>query len=244
MRRGNRVQPPAMAGMMLTSSSRPTGRGQVVEVADVFVVDVDVDKPAELPRRRTGGRGARGADGRGRRGLRRRSRRRLRPRPAAGVRSQRGRDLTRGIMGKYPASGARSDGWIGRADAGSRPRVRATDGRSERASGACRPARTGRRRRQASNSSRVGLMTTGRARWSTRASWVFRPLPVMQRTVEPSRSIWPCSISLRATATVTPPAVSAKTPSVSASSCMPSTISSSSTSSPQPPVSRISFEAK
>ena len=43
-------------------------------------------------------------------------------------------------------------------------------------------------------------MTTGRAILPCRASWVFRPLPVMQRTVEPSRSIRPCSISFWATA--------------------------------------------
>ena len=62
----------------------------------------------------------------------------------------------------------------------------------------------------------------------------------MQRTVDASRSIFPCSISLRATARVTPPAVSAQMPSVSASRAMASTIASSSTSSHQPPVSRIS----
>ena len=41
------------------------------------------------------------------------------------------------------------------------------------------------------------------------------------------------------TAVVTPPAVSVKMPSVSASSWMPETISTSETSSAQPPVSRI-----
>ena len=41
-------QPPATAGMMLTSSFSADGRVEVVEVADVLVVDVDVDEPAEL----------------------------------------------------------------------------------------------------------------------------------------------------------------------------------------------------
>ena len=81
-------------------------------------------------------------------------------------------------------------------------------------------------------------MTTGLGDPAEReASWVFRPLPVMQMTVEPSRSILPCSISFWATARVTPPAVSAQIPSVSARSFMASTIASSSTSSLQPPVS-------
>ena len=44
------VQPPATAGMMLTSSSGGDGGGEVVEVADVLVVHVDIDEPAELAR--------------------------------------------------------------------------------------------------------------------------------------------------------------------------------------------------
>ena len=106
-------------------------------------------------------------------------------------------------------------------------------------------ARAGERvSRRASNSSRVGLMTTGLGIRSSRGSWVLRPLPVMQMTIESSRPIRPCSISFWATARVTPPAVSAQMPSVSARSLMASMIASSSTSSLQPPVSWISLEAK
>src|SRR5262249_43400032 len=47
---------------------------------------------------------------------------------------------------------------------------------------------------------------------SATASCVFRPLPVTQTTTSSSRPIRPCSTSLRVTATVTPPAVSAKIP--------------------------------
>jgi len=57
------------------------------------------------------------------------------------------------------------------------------------------------------------------------ASVVFKPLPVMQRTVVSSGRIRFCAYSLRAALTVTPPAVSVKTPSVSASKVIASTIS-------------------
>ena len=50
--------------------------------------------------------------------------------------------------------------------------------------------------------------------WPHTASRVFSPSPVMSSTVSASGSSWPASISLRAVATVTPPAVSANTPSV------------------------------
>ena len=87
-------------------------------------------------------------------------------------------------------------------------------------------------------------MTTGFRIRSRSGSWVFSPLPVMHRTIDSSRPIRPCSISFWATARVTPPAVSAQIPSVSARSFMASMIASSSTSSLQPPVSTISLEAK
>ena len=66
----------------------------------------------------------------------------------------------------------------------------------------------------------------------------------MQMTIDSSRSIRPCSISFWATARVTPPAVSVQMPSVSASSLMASMMASSSTSSLQPPVSRISLRGE
>jgi len=61
---------------------------------------------------------------------------------------------------------------------------------------------------------------------------------VISSTVSASGSSWPDSISLRAQATVTPPAVSANTPSVRASSRMPSTTSASLTCVTAPPVRR------
>src|SRR5438094_6972 len=76
------------------------------------------------------------------------------------------------------------------------------------------------------------------------ASVVFRPLPVMQTTVVSSGLMRPCAISFWVTPAVTPPAVSVKIPSVSASSLMATTISGSETSSAQPPESRICFMAK
>ena len=71
----------------------------------------------------------------------------------------------------------------------------------------------------------------------------FKPLPVIQRTAESFRGILPDAMSFCATPTVTPPAVSAKMPSVSANSLMASRISSSVTSSAAPFVSRITFSA-
>lgn len=70
------------------------------------------------------------------------------------------------------------------------------------------------------------------------ASSVFRPSPVIIRTVSASGSSAPASSSLRVVATVTPPAVSANTPSVSASSRIPATTSSSDTCPIEPPVRR------
>ena len=59
----------------------------------------------------------------------------------------------------------------------------------------------------------------------------------MQITMGSSRGIRPASMSFLAAATVTPPAVSVKIPSVRASSCIPSMISSSVACSPWPPES-------
>ena len=83
------------------------------------------------------------------------------------------------------------------------------------------------RRSVSSNSRRLGLITRGSPHLPTIASCVLRPWPVMQRTALSSRGILPVSISFFAQATVTPPAVSAKMPSHSASRRMPSTTSSS-----------------
>ena len=80
-------------------------------------------------------------------------------------------------------------------------------------------------------------MTRGSPTLPMMASWVLRPWPVMQRTAPSSLGILPLSMSFLAQATVTPPAVSAKMPAYSASSLMPSTISSSVQSSQLPPVS-------
>lgn len=80
-----------------------------------------------------------------------------------------------------------------------------------------------------------GTVALGPIRPST-ASSVFKPSPVMSRTVSASGSSLPASMSFFAVATVTPPAVSANMPSVRASSRMPSTTSSSETSSTAPPV--------
>src|SRR5438270_791943 len=95
-----------------------------------------------------------------------------------------------------------------------------------------------------SNAASEGSMMAGCSRASATASWVLSPLPVMQRTISSLRGIRPCSINLRATANVTPPAVSAKMPSVRPKSIIASTISESAMSSPQPPLSRMILEAK
>ena len=65
----------------------------------------------------------------------------------------------------------------------------------------------------------------------------------MKATVSSSGEMAPDSTSFLRQATVTPPAVSEKMPSVSASSLMPSTISSSVAISAPPPVSCIVFSA-
>ena len=97
---------------------------------------------------------------------------------------------------------------------------------------------------RASNSARLGLDDDGPGDLADQG---FLGLQAVAGDAEDGRAVAVdpalCD-QLLATATVTPPAVSAKIPSVSARSCMPSTIASSSTSSLQPPVSRISCEAK
>src|SRR5271154_1162680 len=75
------------------------------------------------------------------------------------------------------------------------------------------------------------------------ASSVFRPSPVITSTTRSSGSMSPRAASLASTAVVTPPAVSVKTPVVSARSLMPARISSSLTASTEPPVLRASSRA-
>src|SRR6201996_2795857 len=67
---------------------------------------------------------------------------------------------------------------------------------------------------------------------------VLRPSPELMITVSASGSSWPAARSLRSTPTVTPPAVSPKTPWDRASSCIESTTSASETSATTPPVLR------
>jgi len=74
-------------------------------------------------------------------------------------------------------------------------------------------------------------------------SVVFRLFPVMYTTTVSSGLTIPRRASFLRTATVTPPAVSVKTPSVFASRTIPSTISSSVAASAAPPVSFIVFQA-
>src|SRR3954449_9908493 len=81
------------------------------------------------------------------------------------------------------------------------------------------------------------MVAAGPTRSAT-ASSVLRPSPVLNTTVSASGSSCPVSTSIFSVATVTPPAVSAKTPSVRASNWMPWTTSSSLTSSIAPPVRR------
>ena len=78
-------------------------------------------------------------------------------------------------------------------------------------------------------------MWTGSPILPATASWVLRPFPVTQMTSDSFRPIFPAWASFRATATVTPPAVSVKIPSVRANSLIASTISSSVTASASPP---------
>src|SRR3954466_2519962 len=68
-----------------------------------------------------------------------------------------------------------------------------------------------------SNSAIFGGMGSANSYLPASTSVVFNPLPVMQSTVVSSGRILSCLYSLRAHPTVTPPAVSVKMPSVSAS---------------------------
>src|SRR3989449_4943321 len=80
-----------------------------------------------------------------------------------------------------------------------------------------------------------GLMFTWASRRPWSASGVLRPLPVMQMTIDSVLWMTPVSMSFRVAATVTPPAVSVKMPSVRASKSIPSTISSSVMCAQKPP---------
>src|SRR3954463_12852245 len=71
----------------------------------------------------------------------------------------------------------------------------------------------------------------------------FSPSPVLRPTVSFAGSSRPSPTSWRSTATVTPPAVSAKTPVVRARSRIPCTISASPTRPTEPPVRRIASSA-
>src|ERR1035437_2479444 len=95
----------------------------------------------------------------------------------------------------------------------------------------------------ASNSRRLGLHSRGLPYGSCTASSVFNPLPVTQMTAEESRGILPDAMSFFATPTVTPPAVSAKMPSVSGIVLVGWGISWSVTASAAALVSRITLSA-
>ena len=79
--------------------------------------------------------------------------------------------------------------------------------------------------------------------WLVRASTVLRPCPVTRATTRSSGRMAPEAASLHRVAMVTPPAVSAKIPSVRASSPMASITSSSVTAAHEPPVRRITSSA-
>src|SRR5215472_8754191 len=88
------------------------------------------------------------------------------------------------------------------------------------------------------NASRVGRIGAGARAMPATASSVFRPSPELMMTVSASGSSRPEASSFLSTPTTTPPAVSAKIPSVAASRPIASTISSSDTSAIAPPVRR------
>ena len=91
--------------------------------------------------------------------------------------------------------------------------------------------------------SRLGATVTVGPHSAATASRVFKPLPVIKATTRSFGLMVPARASLASTATVTPPAVSAKMPSVRASRRMPSTISSSVTAATAPPERRTSSRA-
>src|SRR5256885_1220846 len=84
-----------------------------------------------------------------------------------------------------------------------------------------------------------GAMTGAARNTGATASIVFRPFPVMHSTTSSSAENRPSPASASAAATVTPPAVSVKIPTASASSRIPATNSASETAAAQPPDSRI-----
>src|SRR5262249_40060898 len=95
----------------------------------------------------------------------------------------------------------------------------------------------------ASNSLSLAAMACGRASTGTSGSGVFSPWPVMHRATLSPAPILPSRTRARAAATVTPPAVSVKMPSVSASRRMPATISSSVAAAAYPPDARMAATA-
>src|SRR4051812_39181946 len=104
------------------------------------------------------------------------------------------------------------------------------------------------RRRQLMRPAARADFSDGSTRWvgpttGSSGSSVFSPSPVLRTTVSLAGSSRPSSTSWRSTATVTPPAVSAKTPVVRARSRMPWTIASSPTRPTDPPVRRIASSA-
>ncbi len=88
-----------------------------------------------------------------------------------------------------------------------------------------------------------GAIGVGSGSAATSGSCVFKPLPVMHKTVGSSFGMRPSAMSRFAVATVTPPAVSVKTPSVDARSLIASMISSSLTAAAWPPEPRIACAA-
>src|SRR5205814_668703 len=94
-----------------------------------------------------------------------------------------------------------------------------------------------------SNALNVGGMLGPASASPSSASWVLSPLPVMQTTVGSPRPMRPSATRRRHAATVTPPAVSVKMPSVAASSRIASRISSSLTAAAPPPEARMVLSA-
>src|SRR5581483_10826881 len=86
-----------------------------------------------------------------------------------------------------------------------------------------------------SNAASVGRIVVRMPTRPCSGSGVLRPFPVTQITTDSSRPMTPRSTSFLVAATVTPPAVSAKMPSVRARSSMASTISASEASAAEPP---------
>src|SRR5262249_11494609 len=92
---------------------------------------------------------------------------------------------------------------------------------------------------RASNSLSDGPIRVGGSSREARGSVVLRPLPVTETTIDSVRGSFSSSSRRSAAASVTPPAVSAKMPSVWAKRRIAATISSSETAAAWPPDSRI-----